>query len=68
MKSANLLPIEDAAYDYLRIAAGHPRFGHEIRLKFIPLEANMWDDISFNKGCYTGQEIIARMESRNKVR
>ena len=27
----------------------------------------MWDDVSFNKGCYTGQEIIARMESRGRL-
>ena len=27
----------------------------------------MWDDVSFSKGCYIGQEIIARMESRGKL-
>ncbi len=31
------------------------------------MEAGLWDDVSFNKGCYTGQEIIARMESRGKL-
>jgi aminomethyltransferase len=36
-------------------------------LDYIPLEANLWDDVSFNKGCYTGQEIIARMESRGRL-
>jgi len=35
--------------------------------EYIPLEANLWNDVSFKKGCYTGQEIIARMESRQKV-
>jgi aminomethyltransferase len=34
---------------------------------YIPLEAGLWDDVSFNKGCYIGQEIIARMESRGKL-
>ncbi|MAU01352.1 MAG: glycine cleavage system protein T [Anaerolineaceae bacterium] len=56
-----------AAFDYLRIKAGLPRFGHELTGDYIPLEANLWADVSFNKGCYIGQEIIARMESRGKL-
>ncbi|WP_374689637.1 folate-binding protein YgfZ [Promineifilum sp.] len=65
--AAGLTPIDDAAYDYLRIEAGRPRFGRELTLDYIPLEAGLWDDVSFHKGCYTGQEIIARMESRGKL-
>ena len=34
---------------------------------YIPLEANLWADVSFKKGCYIGQEIIARLESRGKL-
>ncbi|HYO88960.1 MAG TPA: hypothetical protein VER79_09945, partial [Candidatus Limnocylindrales bacterium] len=34
---------------------------------YIPLEVGLWDEVSFSKGCYTGQEIIARMESRHKL-
>lgn len=64
---AGIVPIDAAAYDYLRIESGLPRFGRELTLDYIPLEANLWDDVSFNKGCYTGQEIIARMESRGKL-
>jgi aminomethyltransferase len=60
-------PIDEEAYDYLRIEAGRPRFGRELTLDYIPLEAGLWDDVSFSKGCYTGQEIIARMESRGKL-
>ena len=56
----------DDLYDVLRIEAGQPRYGREIGEEYIPLEANLWADVSFNKGCYTGQEIIARMESRGK--
>ncbi|NIP27138.1 MAG: glycine cleavage system protein T, partial [Phycisphaerae bacterium] len=44
-----------------------PRFGRELTEDYIPLEANLWDDVSFNKGCYTGQEVIARMESRGRI-
>jgi aminomethyltransferase len=60
-------PIDEEAYDTLRIEAGRPRFGRELTLDYIPLEAGLWDDVSFSKGCYTGQEIIARMESRGKL-
>jgi len=56
-----------ADFDFLRVEAGWPRFGREISGDYIPLEANLWDDVSFNKGCYTGQEIIARMESRGRI-
>lgn len=64
---AGLTPIDEELYDYLRIEAGRPRFGRELTLDYIPLEAGLWDDVSFSKGCYTGQEIIARMESRGKL-
>jgi folate-binding protein YgfZ len=59
--------IDEAAFDYLRIQSGQPRFGRELTDEYIPLEANLWADVSFNKGCYTGQEIIARMESRGRL-
>ena len=42
---------EIGAGDYLRIEAGQPRFGAELSQDYIPLETNLWADISFNKGC-----------------
>jgi tRNA-modifying protein YgfZ len=54
-------------YEGLRIAAGLPGKDHELTEDYIPLEANLWDSVSFSKGCYIGQEIIARMESRNRL-
>jgi aminomethyltransferase len=59
-------PMGEAAYEALRILAGQPRYGHELSEEYIPLEAGLWNDVSFSKGCYIGQEIIARMESRGK--
>ena len=53
-------------YNTLRIRSGHPA-GRELSSDYIPLEVGLWDEISFTKGCYTGQEIIARMESREKL-
>jgi folate-binding protein YgfZ len=49
------------------VEAGHGAFGRELSEEYIPLETGLWDAISFNKGCYVGQEIIARMESRGRL-
>ncbi len=56
-----------AAFDALRIALGVPRFPNEIGEDYIPLETGLLDSVSFTKGCYIGQEIIARMDSRNQL-
>jgi folate-binding protein YgfZ len=64
---AGVVPLSEETYQVLRVEAGLPEFGHELGDEYIPLEANLWNDVSFKKGCYTGQEIIARMESRQKL-
>ncbi len=64
---AGAAPIGEETYQVLRIEAGRPEFGRELGEAYIPLEANLWSDVSFSKGCYTGQEIIARMESRQRL-
>jgi folate-binding protein YgfZ len=51
----------------LRIAAGTPRFGHDIDESVLPAEARLEGAISTTKGCYTGQEVVARMSSRGRV-
>jgi aminomethyltransferase len=60
-------PLSQAVYDILRVEHGYPAPGHELSLEYIPLETRLLDAVSFNKGCYVGQEIIARMESRNRL-
>ena len=55
------------AYNMIRIASGQSAFGREITGDYLPLEVGLWDEVSFTKGCYTGQEIIARMESRSRL-
>ncbi|MCS7061414.1 MAG: hypothetical protein RMN25_09645, partial [Anaerolineae bacterium] len=60
-------PSSSDEYEALRIAAGYPAYPAEINEQYIPLEAGLWDAISFDKGCYIGQEIIARMESRGRL-
>ncbi|MEO9223713.1 MAG: hypothetical protein ABI276_01825, partial [Acidimicrobiales bacterium] len=54
-------------YDALRIAAGVPMTGVDLVVGGIPNEAGRWvidHSVSFNKGCYTGQELVARIDSR----
>lgn len=53
--------------ELLRIESGQPAVEKELTEDYIPLEVGLWDKVSFNKGCYTGQEIIARMESRRQL-
>lgn len=63
----DLRPAGSLAYNMLRIRSGRPAAGRELTGEYIPLEIGLWDEVSFSKGCYTGQEIIARMESRGKL-
>ncbi len=60
-------PAAANTYEILRIEAGLPKIDSEILEDSIPLEVGLWDEVSFEKGCYVGQEIIARMESRGRL-
>jgi len=62
---AGARPRED--FDAWRIAHGYPLFPNEINEDYLPLEAGLWGAVSFTKGCYTGQEVLARMESRGQI-
>jgi folate-binding protein YgfZ len=54
--------------EVLRIEAGRPRAGAEIGPDTLPAELRLVERaVSFTKGCYTGQEIVARMASRGRV-
>ena len=53
------------AYEAVRIEAGLPVMGRELDEGTIPAEAGVVDrSVSFTKGCYTGQELVARIDSR----
>ena len=65
LDAAGAVPVEDDAADALRIEAGLPRFGPDMAEDTIPLEAGIEARaISFNKGCYVGQEVIIRVLHR----
>ncbi len=64
-----LVPVGSEAFEIVRVEAGLPRFGADMGEETIPLEANLSERaISFNKGCYVGQEVIARATFRGAVR
>jgi folate-binding protein YgfZ len=60
-------PEEDERFEAARIAAGVPRLGRELTEATIPHEAGeafIERTVSFTKGCYTGQELVARLDAR----
>ncbi|WP_257448067.1 CAF17-like 4Fe-4S cluster assembly/insertion protein YgfZ [Archangium lipolyticum] len=62
-----LKPLGWKALEVLRVEAGVPRFGQDMGETTIPLEANLTHAISYNKGCYIGQEVIARATFRGHM-
>jgi folate-binding protein YgfZ len=61
-------PIAPEDLERLRIEAGTPRFGAEIDDRVLPAEAGLTERaVSFSKGCYPGQEPIARQHYRGKL-
>ncbi len=56
-----------SAFEAYRVLRGIPAAGHELNLDYNPLEAGLWDAVSFDKGCYVGQEVVARLRTYDKV-
>lgn len=58
---------DESAYERYRIELGRPLAGHELTDTYNPLEAGLAWTCADNKGCYTGQEIIARQITYDKI-
>jgi folate-binding protein YgfZ len=64
---AGAVEVSPAAAELLRIEAGRPRFGAEMGTETMPAEAGIVEDaVSFTKGCYIGQETVARLHYKGK--
>ena len=67
LASAGAEPVSEAAAEIVRVEAGRPRFGREMTTATIPQEAGINDRaVNFTKGCYIGQETVARLHYRGK--
>jgi tRNA-modifying protein YgfZ len=64
----NLEPCTESQWETLRIQQGRPMPGQELTSDFNPLESGLWHTISFVKGCYIGQETIARLDTYKGVK
>jgi folate-binding protein YgfZ len=67
IKSFNGQLIGNTAFQIIRVESGMPDWGTEITQDYNPHEARLTHAISFTKGCYTGQEVIARLDTYDKV-
>ncbi len=62
------IPIGSNAWETIRILQGRPKPDGELTEDYNPLEVGLWQTISFNKGCYIGQETIARLNTYKGVK
>ncbi len=61
---AGAVPLTAEEAEALRVDAGIPKWGAELSPAILLPEAEMTDAVSYTKGCYVGQEIIARLQAR----
>ena len=68
LERRGLQPIGRHVHTTLRIETGEPRYGLDVDHKTIPQESGLVPEaVSFTKGCFLGQELVARIDSRGRV-
>jgi tRNA-modifying protein YgfZ len=67
LEAAGAVPASEEAAEIVRVESGRPRYGVELDDTVIPQEAGLNERaVSFTKGCYLGQETVARLHYRGK--
>jgi folate-binding protein YgfZ len=67
LEAAGAAGVSEGAAEVLRVESGRPRFGHDMGPESMPAEAGIVDRaVDFEKGCYIGQEPVARLHYRGK--
>jgi folate-binding protein YgfZ len=65
--SAGIVAVSEQAAEVVRVEHGRPRFGADMTTQTIPQEADLNERaVSFTKGCYIGQETVARLHYKGK--
>jgi len=67
LTAAGSEPVRDQAAEVLRVEAGRPRFGVDVDESNFPDECGLQSAISTTKGCYVGQEVVARLRTYGRV-
>jgi len=66
-RDAGLVEVSEKAAEIIRVESGRPRFGFDMGPEAMPAEAGIVDRaVDFDKGCYIGQEPVARLHYRGK--
>ncbi len=68
LEDHGVVAVDRKNFDFFRIAHGIPGFNSEYGDHSNPIEAGLLDLIDFDKGCYIGQEVIARLDTYDKVK
>ena len=67
LRARGAVDVDEAAAEVLRVEAGRPRYGIDLNDTVIPQEAGLNERaVSFTKGCYVGQETVARLYYKGK--
>lgn len=64
---SGVTPVGMEAFETVRVSLGIPEANSELGVLYNPLEAGLIGSVDFAKGCYIGQEVIARLDSYKKV-
>ncbi|HLN92604.1 MAG TPA: folate-binding protein, partial [Thermoanaerobaculia bacterium] len=67
LAAAGSVEVSEETAEVLRVEAGRPRFGSDMDSSNLPDEVGMDDAISTTKGCYVGQEVVARLRTYGRV-
>ena len=68
LRAAGAVVADADTWEVLRVEAGRPAHGRELTDAHNPWEAGLTDAVHMNKGCYIGQEVIARLDTYQKVK
>ena len=68
LAAAGANPVGSATWEILRVEQGLPLLGRELTQNYNPWEAGLGRAIHLDKGCYIGQEVIARLDTYDKVK